>query len=141
MVSGADFYQALLESLWTGLEALPTEDFQWDASDRFTQARYLDPTRGGSRHLESWLTLGTANITPPHIVQDAELLIVHRYSPDDDSLSQARMHAAARAVVNWLQTWSGPGPVRARAVSYVPEALSAQWLATRITFELRLPRT
>lgn len=142
-MSGFNFYQQLLESLWTALGELPTADFQYEAHDRFHQAREFDPVAGGVGHLECWLTLGQARFPKPQVEHEAVLHIVHRYTPDDDAQSQARVHAAARAVVAMLDQWVGPGAIRARVLSYDVQVLprSRQWLLTPIRFDLRLPRS
>ena len=141
MTIGADGYAALLEALYSGIESLPTEDYQWSTSDRFEQARYIDADRGSSRHLEVWIDLGAATIGATSIDHNGSLTIVHRYSPDDDSLSQARIHAATRAVIDYLVTFRAPGCDRVRPASYSIEALSAEWVQTTITHQTRIART
>jgi DNA-binding beta-propeller fold protein YncE len=139
-VTGAEFYRAVLEDLATGIEALDTTPYRWSDSDRFAQARYMDADRGGSKHLEVWVDLGSATGTPGLLTHQSQIVIVHRYSPDDDSLSQARIHGATRAVWDWLEPHRGPNGVRYRPTGYTIEALSAEWVVTRITVDTRIPR-
>jgi hypothetical protein len=140
-VSGAGFYQTLLEAVYTGIEALDTSPFRWDASDRFRQARYLDPTRGGSKHLEVWLDLGACEGSPGLLRHQSAAVITHRYTPEDDSMSQARIHAATRAVSDWLEAFRGPNGCRFRPTGYTLQAVSAEWVETRLTFDSRIPRS
>ena len=134
-------YQAELDGFYTDLEALDTSGYRWSTSDRFTRARYIDPERGsGARHLEAWLDLGGASLTPGFLVHSGTLAIVHRYAPDDDAMSQARIHAATRAVMGWLTTWSGPSKTRSRPASFDIQALSAEWVVTTIEITFHLPR-
>jgi hypothetical protein len=140
VTAGADFYRAVLEDMATGIEGLDTSPFQWGASDRFRQARYIDAERGGSKHLEVWIDLGGCTGTPGLLTHAAQVLVVHRYSPDDDSLAQARIHAATRAVWDWLERHRGPNGIRYRPTGYTLEAISAEWVGTRISIDLRIPR-
>ena len=141
MVAGAEFYQDVLEALYNGIEGIDTSPFQWDGSDRFRQARYVDATRGGSKHLEVWIDLGGATGDPGRLSHQSTAVITHRYSPDDDSLAQARIHAATRAVWDWLEPFRGPNGCRFRPSGYTLTAASAEWVETRLTFSTSLPRT
>jgi len=140
-LSGPAFYQSTIEYVYDGLAALDCTPFAWSDSDRFRQARYLDAERGGTRHLEVWFDLGRMTAPAPTLVHESQLVIVHRYSPDDDSLAQARIHAATRAVMDWLEQARPPGGLRFRPTAYDVEAISAEWVATRVSIETRIPRT
>lgn len=133
-------YQSVIEAVYDGLAAIDCSDFSYAKSDRFSQARYIDADRGATKHLEVFFDLGPATSTSPHLVHDSQLLIVHRFSPDSDSLGQARIHAATRAAMRWLDDYRGSNGVRYRSVSYDIDALSAEWLTTTLTIQTRIPR-
>ena len=133
-------YQSVIEAVYDGLAGIDCSDFAYAKSDGFTQARYIDADRGATKHLEVFFDLGPATSTSPHLVHDSQLLIVHRFSPDSDSLGQARIHAATRAAMRWLDDYRGPNGVRYRSVSYDIDALSAEWLTTTLTVQTRIPR-
>lgn len=134
-------YQSVIEAVYDGLAGIDCSDFAYAKSDGFTQARYIDADRGATKHLEVFFDLGPATSTSPHLVHDSQLLIVHRFSPDSDSLGQARIHAATRAAMRWLDDYRGSNGVRYRSVSYDIDALSAEWLTTTLTIQTRIPRT
>jgi len=133
-------YQSVIEAVYDGLAGIDCSDFAYAKSDGFTQARYIDADRGATKHLEVFFDLGPATSTSPHLVHDSQLLIVHRFSPDSDSLGQARIHAATRAAMRWLDDYRGSNGVRYRSVSYDIDALSAEWLTTTLTIQTRIPR-
>jgi hypothetical protein len=133
-------YQSVIEAVYDGLAGIDCSDFSYAKSDGFTQARYIDADRGATKHLEVFFDLGPATSTSPHLVHDSQLLIVHRFSPDSDSLGQARIHAATRAAMRWLDDYRGSNGVRYRSVSYDIDALSAEWLTTTLTIQTRIPR-
>ncbi len=133
-------YRGIIEAVYTGLQGIDCSDFSYATSDGFRQARYIDAERGGSQHLECWFDLGPATSTAPHLLHDSALLIVHRFTPDSDSLGQARIHAATRAAMAWLDDYRGANGVRFRCASYAIDALSAEWLTTTVTLQTRIPR-
>jgi hypothetical protein len=133
-------YQSVIEAVYDGLAGIDCSDFAYAKSDGFSQARYIDADRGATKHLEVFFDLGPATSTSPHLVHDSQLLIVHRFSPDSDSLGQARIHAATRAAMRWLDDYRGSNGVRYRSVSYDIDALSAEWLTTTLTVQTRIPR-
>ena len=134
-------YQSVIEEVYEGLAGIDCSDYAYAKSDGFSQARYIDADRGATKHLEVFFDLGPATSTSPHLVHDSQLLIVHRFSPDSDSLGQARIHAATRAAMRWLDDYRGSNGVRYRSVSYDIDALSAEWLTTTLTIQTRIPRT
>ena len=135
----ADF-DALLQSLYTALGNLPTGGYQWDPSDRWTQALYPG---GQTRHLETWIDLGGAVSWDRAVVRhEAALVVAMRYHPDDDSISQARIHAAARCAMDMLQGWSMTDGTRALPTGVQPlELATAEWVRVTVTFTLTYPRT
>ncbi len=139
-LTATDSYRAVIEAVYDGLAGIDCADFAYAVSDGFRQARYIDADRGATRHLECFFDLGPATSTSPHLVHDSQLLIVHRFTPDSDSMGQARIHAATRAAMAWLDSYRGPNGVRFRAVSYDLDALSAEWLTTTLTIQTRIPR-
>ena len=139
-LTATDSYRAVIEAVYDGLAGIDCSDFAYAVSDGFRQARYIDADRGATRHLECFFDLGPATSTSPHLVHDSQLLIVHRFTPDSDSMGQARIHAATRAAMSWLDGYRGPNGVRFRSVSYDLDALSAEWLTTTLTIQTRIPR-
>lgn len=133
-------YQAVIESVYDGLAAVDCSDFAYAKSDGFRQARFIDADRGASRHLEVFFDLGPATLTAPNAVHSSSLVIVHRFSPDSDSIGQARIHAATEAAVRWLDSYRGESGVRYRCASYDLDALSAEWLTTTVSVQTRIPR-
>jgi hypothetical protein len=140
-VASTSRLRAVVEAVYDGLGGIDCSDFAYAKSDGFRQARYIDADRGASRHLEVFFDLGPATLTAPHFVHDSSLVIVHRFTPDSDSVGQARIHAATLAAVRWLDDYRGENGVRYRAVSYDLDALSAEWLTTTVTVQTRIPRT
>jgi len=140
-LTATDSYRAVIEAVYDGLAGIDCSDFSYAKSDGFRQARYIDADRGATRHLECFFDLGPATSTSPHLVHDSQLLIVHRFTPDSDSMGQARIHAATRAAMRWLDDYRGSNGVRYRSVSYDIDALSAEWLTTTLTIQTRIPRT
>lgn len=139
-LTGTDAYRSVIESVYTGLEGIDCSDFAYAVSDGFRQARFIDAERGGSQHLEAWFDLGPATSTAPHMLHQSALVIVHRFTPDSDSMGQARLHAATRAAMAWLDQYRPDNGVRFRCESYDIDPLSAEWLATTISIQTRIPR-
>ena len=141
MVAGSEYYRSLLESLHAQIQAIDTSDFQGATSDRFTQARFLVPTDGGLTHLETWIDLGGIELVErSREVHRARLEFICRFLPDDDSRSQARLHAAARAVRDALIRWSHPSGARSIPTAMEIDGLTPEWVSVRILFTLHVPR-
>lgn len=141
MVTDAAYYAQVVETIMDGIEALDPTGYQWSSSDGWTQARFVDGTRGGSQHLEAWLTLGDAVlIERSHIRHAAMLVFSARYVADDDAIAQARAHAAARAAVDHLLTWRGAYDERVIPSGYRVEPISEDWLVVTISMHILLPR-
>lgn len=141
MIGSTQNYRVLLEGLHDAVAAIDTSDFQWHSSDRFTQARFLVPQDGGQRHLETWIDLGGIVQVQRHMeVHEARLEFIARFNPDDDSLSQARIHAAARAVRDLLAGWSHPLGARSIPAGMEIEGISPEWVSVRLPFLLHIPR-
>jgi len=136
MVRGAAYYAGILESLYTALSALDTTDYRWGECDRWSQS----PTPELTDHLQCWISLGTVSVFGrSKIEHESSIAWTCRYVPDDDSLSQARLHASLRDVMELLASWSHGG---ARAVP-VSSALTEgpDLLQVTLRFTLVLPRS
>ena len=141
LVRDAAYYAAIHEGLFDGLQALDVSGYAAIDSDGWSQGRWLDATREGYAHLESWLDLGAAEFGRSSILHRAELVFTSRHTADDQSLSLGRAHAAARDACELiLSAGTFPGPVRALEVGYDVEAASAEWLIVTVAFTLHLPR-
>lgn len=141
-VAGALLYQTLINELYTDIESLDTSAYQWDASDRYRRARFMDAHRSGTYHLETWVTLtDLTEIGRSKLVYQGTVITFHRFQPEQDTMSQGRMQAAARHIIDLLLRWNYP-PAGARTVptGHTVEALSEAWLAVTTRFTLTMER-
>ena len=142
--ASAAFYEALLNELYTDLLTLDVSDHEWHSSDGYSRALYLGPGQGGNKHLECWIDLGAAvQIDRSMITQDCALVVTYRYNADDDGLSQARMQASVRQLVEYLLRFSHvPSGTRCSGVKRTssPEVIGEGWLRVTVEFTLLLPR-
>ncbi len=142
MVTGAAYYSQIIEDLFTALSELDTTGYQWLESDAWTQALNWDPV-GTTQHLECWLNLGgSAELRQSMIRHAAELHIPIRFEPDDDAVSQGRMHAAIRAALDLLTCWRSSAGVRSEPTSFEITAVEGRdsWVIAVIYFTLNVPR-
>lgn len=137
MVTSTD-YQRILDGIYDRLEALDTAGYRWAESDGWHRA----PLSSGSvGHLEVWIDLGRAVEWGPHyIVHDAAAVVTLRWTPDDDCVSQARIHAAIRAAMDCLQGWHQVSGERAVPVRASLERIDGEWVAATIEFQLQIER-
>jgi len=143
MVVDASYYARLLEDLYDGLESLDVTGYQGADSDGWSQARTLDVEGTAVQHLECLFRLG-ANVTRQGrglFIHDAAGLFIHRWVSDDDSISQARLHAAARHLMAYLDGWSLPSGERAVPQGYEVERVAEDWIGVAVNFQLLIPRT
>lgn len=140
MVTDAAYYAGIVESVVDVLTSLDVTGYAWDTSDGWTQALYPDP-RNGTAHLEAWIAIGDCTgITRSHMAHAFRLVFSSRYQADDDSISQARTHAAARSAVDALLTWQGDHGERLIPSGYSMTQISDEWLEVAITCSLLLLR-
>jgi len=140
MVTAA-YFARLLEALYDGLEQRDVTSYQWADSDGWTQSR--TPTDWRS-HLECWIDIGGAVVVQrPSYEHECRLVVGMRYYPDDDSLSQARIHAATRDAIEYLLTARLPGCARVMAVTTatIEGVYEGGWVEVSINFRLYLPRS
>jgi hypothetical protein len=140
----ASYFQDLLDTMYSDLASLDVTDHQWSDSDGYTRALYLGTSQGGNTHLECWIDLGAmVAIERSMVEQEAALVITYRYNADNDGLSQARMHASLRQLVEMLLRWHHP-PSGARCTGVrrtsPPEVIGEGWLRVTIDFNLSIPR-
>lgn len=139
-IRDARYFSRILEALYTGITARDVAGYAWAPSDGWTQSRTPGEWRA---HLECWIDLGGTVRLDPHSYQhDCRLVCALRYHADDDSISQARMHAAMRDAAMFLLTSALPGSARVLTVSSM-EIFGVQeggWVEVTISFTLYLPR-
>lgn len=139
----ASYYAHVLEELYRAIKGLDVSGYRTQDSDGWSQARHLGEHGRPTEHLETLIDLGGAEVSASFIDHDARLYFHFRYSPDDDSLSQARMHAAARDVTAMLDKWSLPTGERTATQRYQPLSPDedGSWVLVELTFLLRIPRS
>jgi len=140
MVTAA-YFARLLEALYDGLEGRDCTPYQWDDSDGWTQSRTPSDWRA---HLECWFDLGGAVLVERSSYQhECRLLAGMRYYPDDDSISQARIHAAMRDAIEHLLTARLPECARVLGVTAatIEGVYEGGWVDVSIHFRLYLPRS
>lgn len=134
------YWQRLLESLYSGLEARDTTAYQWATSDRWSQTRNHEaPTE----HLECKIDLGgRAEFTRSGITHACHLAFASRFLPDNDSVSQARMQAAMRDAAEYLLAVVLPDGARVVTVSAmsIEGPYMGGWAVPVIEFSLLVPR-
>lgn len=140
MLTTAAFWQALLESLYTGLLGLDTTGYRTQDSDAWTQR--TDMRREWvPRHLAaSFELVPVAEVKADHYAQAAKLSFTCRYRPTDDSESQAVMMAATCAAREWLLGWSHRDS-RVLTVSHTPQARDEQNNVVVLDFVLFIHRS
>jgi len=140
MVTDAAYYTTIIEELATALEALDTSGYQWQPSDGWTHTTRWGPS-DTSQHLETWIDLGAITQSrQTYWVHAAELHVSLRYAPDDDSVSQGRIHAAMRAALDLLATWSSTSGVRSSPTGATISGTDREgWVVGMISFDLLFP--
>lgn len=135
----ADRYARILESFYTGLQGLDVTDYKGQDSDGWTQAVSLGPGHVNA-HLEALVELGSiASLRQGWRVHESVLRFAHRYTPDDDSTAQARIHAATQAAVAFLLGWYSPEGSRVIDVLRADIiTTSDEWAEVAISFTLQI---
>ena len=138
MVGSAAYYQRVLESIYTTIEALDASSYSWGPSDGWTQARHsLAPVA----HLQTFVTLGDLiEWGRSQVRYECQVEVALRYTPDDDSRSQSNIHAAARALMDLLQEWHMTSGERALPQTYSVGMAHDEWAVVTVTFHLLAPR-
>ena len=134
------YWQSLLEAIYTAFEDRDTAGYAWLPTDRWTQSRNAMNWTG---HLECWADLGGAIRPLGHAFEHSALLaFAVRYQADDDSLSQARMHAAIRDACECLLRLVLPHGCRVQRVEGIElqGPLSSGHVECSIRFTLHVPR-
>lgn len=139
-LASSDYFETLLEALYTGLESRNVALYRLDDSDGWTQSRTPESWR---RHLECWFDLGgVVTFTHPSYIHDCRLLFAARYHADNDSRHQAALHAAMRDAIEYLLTTPLPSSARVMNITEctLEGAYSGNWVTVTIGFQLYLPR-
>ena len=139
-MNSAAYFQRLLEALYGGMEGRSTTGYAWDPSDRWTRSRTPLDWRA---HLECWMDLGgTVTLAPPGYEHACRLIFGARYHADDDSTSQARLHAAIRDACEYLLAVPLPDSARVLGLdsAEIEGVYEGGWVTCTIGFSLHLPR-
>ena len=134
------YWSTLHEALYTGLEGLDASGYAWDPSDGWSQSR---SATAWTAHLEAWVDIGgTFTLTRDAYLHEGALAFALRFHADDDSISQARMHAAAHDAAEFLLRASLPHGCRVTSVNSVGFAgpMPSGYVECTITFSLHVPR-
>lgn len=138
--ASADYYRQLLEDLYAGIERLDVTGYRWDESDGWRQSRGELLSGLPGLHLETWIDLGgVGEIRGSDMVHESSAIYAVRYQDDDDSLSQAILHASTRALMLHLLTWARPDGVRTSPQGSRIETAAHGWLVVTVTFQTRIP--
>jgi hypothetical protein len=131
----------LIDALYDALEALDTTDYRYEASERWSRGLYLDPNAGMPAHLQATIWTGGIEEWGASTVRHAAVLgFVHRLTPDDDAVSQARLCAATRAALDCLQGFD-LRPVRVQPSTTTVDILSPEWALVSVNFTILYTRT
>jgi hypothetical protein len=141
VIADAAYYASIIEDVQARLAGLDTTGYRWDTSDGWAQARHPADIITAPEHLRAWFALGqAATFVRTHIEHSAVLVFAARYQADDDAISQARAHAAARAAADMLNGWSLPGGERLLPKAWTIEPAQNDFLTVTLTASLLLPR-
>jgi hypothetical protein len=134
------YWQQLLEAFYDAFETRDASGYAWAPSDGWTQSR---DTTLWTKHLECWVDLGSVGqVTRDAYVHDSSVAFGLRYSADDDSTSQARMHAAMRDACECVLRAPLPYDCRATSITSVQIAgpLPSGYVECVVRFSLHVPR-
>ena len=137
---GQVYYRRLIETIYTGLEGRDVSDYAWDDSDGWTQSRTAE---NWTEHLECWADLGgSIQLDSSAYKHSARLMFALRYAADDDSVAQARMHAAIRDACEFLLALQFPDGVRAIGITgaTIDGVYNGGFAVVTVAFTLRIPR-
>jgi hypothetical protein len=133
------FWRRLLETLYTGLEERDVSGYAWDTSDGWTQSRTPEQWRA---HLECWIAIGGfSSFDAEGVNYNCRLIFALRYHAEDDSIAQARMHAAIRDACEYLIRVRLTDGIRVTALSDATlEGPIGDWIEVTVGFTLYVPR-
>ncbi len=147
MVTGAAYYQTILETLCSSIEALDVTGYrdQSTAAGRWKRARRATTDAGITEDLGFWVDLGAhATFEKSLVTYSAGVVFAIRYRPDQDISDQARLHAALRALEEHLQGagYDVPGGMRTvpKGAQISRPPAGDAWLQVDLSFTLILPR-
>lgn len=147
-LSGAAYYQGVLEALYDAIEALDVAGYRdpTTTAGRWRRARRAQEGRGITEDLGFWVDLGNeATFERSQVSHSAGVVFAVRYRPGQDLADQARLHAAVRDLSELLQRsgWQVPGGMRTiprSAQMTLPAGGGDAWLQVDLAFTLVLPR-
>lgn len=134
------YWTNLLEAFYTGLEGRDVSGYAWHTSDGWTQSRHATKW---TKHLECWVDLGgELSRSGAAFEHQASLAFSLRYKPDDDSVSQARMHAAIRDAAEFLARVQLPHGCRVTDITgaQIDGPFPSGFVEAVVRFTLHVPR-
>lgn len=139
---GVAEFQGLIDRLADAIEALPADPYTWGPGEVWHRATRIDAQHGSTSGLEFWIDLGRrVSYGPAHTVYSGMVATLHRYQPDLDGLSQARMHAATDALALLLRFWGDPVTgARTTPQTATVDPVDPGWVGVTVEFDLLLPR-
>lgn len=140
VIRDRQWYQALLDDLYTAIEGQSAAGYQWDDTDGWTRAR-SGPSEDGAplQHLECWLNLGDAERQGSMMRHTSVATYGIRYQPDDDGMSQGILHASVAALFELLTGWGYGDSVRTSPTRFQIGASPGGWLTVEVFFTLSYP--
>ena len=138
---GASYYEDLLDSLYTSLEALTATDYAWQDSDGWHRGYYEMLESDTIEHLQAGIALGgVTDWGRSQVTQEGGLVFLAHLDGSQDSLAQARIQAAMEAAMEMLTVWRHPSGARTSPTGSTVEALSPEWARVVVTFSITYPR-
>lgn len=137
----ASYWTDILEALYTAFEALDVSAYRWGVSDGWNQSR--GASEDFTRHLEVLIGLGgSVQMTKTAYLYAGRCVFAARHALDDDSVAQARLHAALRHACETLIGTVLPHSCRITNISSASIAGPTEggYLVVSIAFELFSPR-
>lgn len=137
-LSHSDWWQGQVDALCDSIEALDPSGYRDIAAGGWRRVRSRPPTGG---HLEFWADLGNCTeITAAHYVHDLTITATLAVVPDNDGVSQGRIHAAAHDLTEHLLSRYRPSDVRIRPFSFTVEDAGPEFAILTVSAQLLVPR-
>lgn len=135
------YFVQLLEDIADGIENTGTEGYQFAESDRWSRTRLPGQW---TAHLQFWVGFADVlSVDSESLRQRCVFYAALRYVVDDDSVSQARMQAAARDAMEYLLAYRGPDGERSyniEGITFQPTEKASTYIEAVIPFDMILPR-
>lgn len=142
-MTDAAYFERNLDSLLAAIEAIEVSAYDSAVtSDGWHRTDFMDGTRAGTEHLETWLDLGPCTeIQQSQVIHSGTISFLHRFNSDAGARFQAQLHAAARDLMDCVQDWRSPSGWRGSPTSYDIGIVSAsEWIEVSLSVRFVLPR-